>query len=95
MDKLKAGGDNASGSVSAVLPPQKPDTSVAQQQAKRFALELKQRMSRFSVSSGRFVVSLKGAKHSQSRMLTLTEIEDLRRTKRIVAERMVELLKQT
>jgi len=45
-------------------------------------------------TSGTFVVALNSAKHSQSRMLTLTEIEELRKTKRMVSERMVELLKQ-
>lgn len=94
MDKLKTGGDNASGSVSTVLPPQKPDTSVTLQQAKQFALESQQRMLKLSATTGKFVVSLNSAKHSQSRMLTPTEIEELRKTKRMVSERMVELLKQ-
>jgi hypothetical protein len=39
MDKLKTGGDNALGSVSTALPPQKPDTQATLQQAKQFALE--------------------------------------------------------
>jgi hypothetical protein len=43
---------------------------------------------------GTFVVTFNSAKHSQSRLLTPTEIEDLRKTKRMVSERMVELLKQ-
>ena len=94
MEKLKTGGDNASGSVSTALPPQKPDTSATLQQAKQFALESKQRMLMLNPTSGTFVVALNSAKHSQSRMLTLTEIEELRKTKRIVSERMVELLKQ-
>ena len=95
MEKLKTGGDNASDSVSTVLPPQKPDTSVTLQQAKQFALESKQRMLKLNVTSGRFVVALKSPKHSHARMLSPSEIEDLRKTKRIVAERMFELIKQT
>ena len=94
MDKLKTGGGNASGSVSTALPPQKPDTSVTRQKAKQFAFESKQRMLKLNATSGKFVVSLNSAKHSQSRMLTPREIEDLRKTKRMVSERMVELLKQ-
>jgi len=51
-------------------------------------------MLKLSATTGKFVVSLNSAKHSQSRMLTPTEIEELRKTKRMVSERMVELLKQ-
>ena len=94
MDKLKTGGDNASGSVSTVLLPQKPDTSVKLKQAKQFSLESKQRVLKFKSTSGSFVVSLKSSKHSQSRMLTPSEIEDLRKTKRMISERMAQLLKQ-
>lgn len=94
MDKLKTGGDNASLSVSTVLPPQNPDTSLTLQKPKQLALESKQRMLKLNATSGSFVVSLNSAKHSQSRMLTPAEIEDLRKTKRMVSERMIELLKQ-
>ena len=38
MDKLKTGGDNALGSVSTALPPQKPDTQATLQQAKYMGL---------------------------------------------------------
>lgn len=92
MEKLDAGGSNVLDST--VLPPQKPDTSVTLQQPKQFALESKQRMLKLNATSGKFVVSLNSAKHSQSRMLTPTEIEELRKTKRMVSERTFELLKQ-
>jgi hypothetical protein len=49
---------------------------------------------KFKSTSGSFVVSLKSSKHSQSRMLTPSEIEDLRKTKRMISERMAQLLKQ-
>ena len=77
MEKLKTGGDNASDSVSTVLPPQKPDTSVTLQPAKQFTLESKKRMLKLNVPFGRFVVSLESVRHSQARMLTQEEIEDL------------------
>jgi len=94
MDKFKIGDDNASDLVSTVLLPQKPDTSLTLQQAKQTTLEAKQLMLKRAVTSGSFVVSLNRSKNSQSRMLTPSEIEDLRTTKRMVSERMVELLKQ-
>ena len=94
MDKFKIGDDNASDLVSTVLLPQKPDTSLTLQQAKQTSLEAKQLMLKPDATSGSFVVSLNRSKHSQSRMLTPSEIEDLRSTKRMVSERMVELLKQ-
>jgi hypothetical protein len=71
-----------------------PDISETLQEAKQFALESKERMLKPNAPSGRFVVSLNSVKPSQSRMLTPTEIEELRKTKRMVAERMAELLKQ-
>ena len=77
MEKLKTGGENASGSVSTVLLPQKPDTSLTLQQAKQFTLESKKRMLKLNVPFGRFVVSLESVRHSQARMLTQEEIEDL------------------
>ena len=94
MDKFKIGGDNASDLVSTVLLPQKPDTSLTLQQATQTSLEAKQLMLKPHATSGSFVVSLNRSKNSQSRMLMPSEIEELRTTKRMVSERMVELLKQ-
>jgi hypothetical protein len=92
MEKFEAASANASDSTT--LPPKKRDSSISLEQAKLFALDSKQRLLELNATSSRFVVSLNSAKHSQSRMLTLREIEDLRKTKRMVSERMVELLKQ-
>ena len=94
MDKFKIGDDNASDLVSTVLLPQKPDTSLTLQQAKQVSLEAKQLMLKPYATSGSFVVSLSRSKHSQSRMLTPSEIEHLRKTKRMISERMIEFLKQ-
>ncbi len=77
MGKLDAGGANVLDST--VLPPQKPDNSATLQQAKQLSLESKERMLKLNATSGKFVVSLNSAKHSQSRMLTPTEIEELRK----------------
>jgi hypothetical protein len=94
MDKFKIGDDNPSDLVSTVLLPQKPDTSLTLQQAKQVSLEAKQLMLKPNATSGSFVVSLNSSKHSQYRMLTPSEIEDLRKTKRMISLRMIELLKQ-
>ena len=94
MDKFKIGDDNPSDLVSTVLLPQRPDTSLRLQQAKQVSLEAKQLMLKRAVTSGSFVVSLNRSKNSRSRMLTPSEIEDLRKTKRMISERMVDLLKQ-
>ena len=95
MEKLKTGGESASDSVSTALLPQKLDVSAKLKQAKQFALESKDRMLKSNVTSSRFVVSLNSGRHSQTRMLTPTEIEDLRKTKRMVAERMFDLLNRS
>ena len=94
MDKFKISGDNASDLISTVLLPQKPATSLTLQQAQQVSLEAKQLMLKPDATSGSFVVSLNRSKNSQSRMLTPSEIEDLRKTKRMISERMIELLKQ-
>jgi len=94
MDKFKISGDNASDLISTVLLPQKPATSLTLHQAKQVSLEAKQLMLKPDATSGSFVVSLNRSKNSQSRMLSPSEIEDLRTTKRMISERMVELLKQ-
>jgi len=94
MDKFKIGDDNPSDLVSTVLLPQRPDTPLTLQQAKQVSLEAKLLMLKPDATSGSFVVSLNRSKNSQSRMLRPSEIEDLRKTKLMISERMIELLKQ-
>ena len=94
MDKLKTGGDNASDLVSTALPHQKLDTLLIPQQVRRFSIELKKRMLKLNVTSDKFVIAVESTKQSQVRMLTPIEIEDLRKTKRKVADRIFGLLKQ-
>jgi hypothetical protein len=94
MDKFKIGDDNVSDLISTVLLSQRQDTSLTLQQAKQVSLEAKQLMLKPDATSVSFVVSLNRSKYSQSRMLTPSEIEDLRKTKRMISERMIELLKQ-
>jgi hypothetical protein len=51
-------------------------------------------MLKLNVTSDKFVIAVESAKQSQVRMLTPIEIEDLRKTKRKVADRIFGLLKQ-
>jgi hypothetical protein len=55
---------------------------------------LKKRMLKLNVTSDKFVIAVESTKQSQVRMLTPIEIEDLRKTKRKVADRIFGLLKQ-
>jgi hypothetical protein len=96
MDTSKIGGKNDSDLVSNASPLRKLDTSSRLQRARESALELKNRMrvSRPSVT-GQFTVALNAENHFKgvARTLTKAEVEDLRKTKHAVAQRIVDTLK--
>ncbi|MES2536195.1 MAG: hypothetical protein V4632_10020 [Pseudomonadota bacterium] len=89
MDKLKTGGKNDLVSVSNVSQHPKLTTLSTLQLAKKSALELKKRMVLTKLTNGKFVVEVKIPKEKigTSRMLTRSEIDELRQTKHSIAER--------
>ena len=91
MDKSKAGGKNDSASVSTALPHLKLDISLKRRVPKQFGLESKKLTINCDSSDGQFVVKMANEKNSttgsQTRMLTKSEIDSLRKTKQSVAAR--------
>ena len=86
MDKLKPGGESALDLDLNASPLQKLDTLLKRHQAKQSALALKRANSPNDAVEKPFVVTIGSAKAGTARMLTQTEIEDLRKTKQLIAE---------
>lgn len=91
MNKSKTGGKDDSASVSIALPHRKLDTSLKRRVPKQFELESKKLTIDSDSSDGQFVVKMANEKNStvgsQTRMLTKSEIDSLRKTKQSVAAR--------
>ena len=92
MGTLKNGGKSGLGLDSTALQRPKPGTSLTLQKAKQFAIESKGRIAKHA-TSGQFIVSIGKPTGGSARMLSKSEVEQLRKTKHSVAKHAMESFK--
>lgn len=95
MEKLKTGGKTNTALGSNALLDRRRDISLRLQQARRSSTASKNISTKLSSGGQQLFVMIKSAAVTErnSRMLTETEIENLKRSKKIMAKRALEIIR--